>query len=118
MILGRRSNADCPRRPAASQNWPHGCSPPERKARTSCAPVIRLASERESVRVAADRWGMLITVRTTASTVVEILRKGEADLPGAFARAKEIVHLTNSGPTDWHGLGSKIAGRLRSAGCR
>ncbi|APO51416.1 NAD(P)-dependent oxidoreductase [Bradyrhizobium diazoefficiens] len=80
--------------------------------------MIRLASERESVRVAADRWGMLITVRTTASTVVEILRKGEADLPGAFARAKEIVHLTNSGPTDWHGLGSKIAGRLRSAGCR
>ncbi|WFU39435.1 dTDP-4-dehydrorhamnose reductase [Bradyrhizobium sp. CB82] len=78
--------------------------------------MIRLASERDSLRVVSDQWGTPTTARTIASALVEILRKGQADLPDVFARAKGLVHLTNSGSTSWHGFASAIVEGLRSRG--
>lgn len=78
--------------------------------------MIRLAQERESLRVVSDQLGTPTTARTIASTLVQILRTGEADLPAVFARAKGLVHLTNSGSTSWHGFASTIVEGLRSRG--
>jgi len=76
--------------------------------------MIRLAKERESLRVVADQFGTPTTAHTIASTLVQILRKGEADLGAVFAQAKGLIHLTNSGSTSWHGFASAIVEGLRS----
>jgi dTDP-4-dehydrorhamnose reductase len=78
--------------------------------------MIRLAGERRSLRVVSDQFGTPTAARSIASTLVEILEHGEADLEGAFARAKGLVHLTNSGSTSWHGFASAILRGLQSRG--
>lgn len=78
--------------------------------------MIRLAREREALRVVSDQWGTPTTARTIASVLVEILGQREADLSNVFARAKGLVHLTNSGSTSWHGFASAIVEGLRSRG--
>ncbi|MDA9499492.1 dTDP-4-dehydrorhamnose reductase [Bradyrhizobium sp. CCBAU 11357] len=77
--------------------------------------MIRLASERDSLRVVSDQWGTPTTARTIASVLVEILGRG-ADLSDVFARANGLIHLTNSGSTSWHGFASAIVEGLRSRG--
>jgi dTDP-4-dehydrorhamnose reductase len=78
--------------------------------------MIRLARERESLRVVADQFGTPTTARTIASTLVQILGKGGADLPDIFARAHGLVHLTNAGSTSWYGFASAIVEGLRARG--
>lgn len=78
--------------------------------------MIRLAKQRESLRVVSDQFGTPTTARTIASTLSQILREGESDLPDVFARAKGLVHLTNSGETSWHGFASAIVEGLRTRG--
>jgi dTDP-4-dehydrorhamnose reductase len=78
--------------------------------------MIRLAKERDSLRVVADQFGTPTSARTIASTLVQILNDSEAVLPSAFARTNGLVHLTNSGSTNWHGFASAIMDGLRSRG--
>ncbi|MBW7961795.1 dTDP-4-dehydrorhamnose reductase [Bradyrhizobium sp. BR 10261] len=78
--------------------------------------MIRLASERDSLRVVSDQWGTPTTARTIASVLVEILARREADLSDVFARANGLIHLTNSGSTSWHGFASAIVEGLRTRG--
>lgn len=78
--------------------------------------MIRLAREREALRVVADQLGTPTTARTIASTLVQILQQGGTDLPDVFARAKGLLHLTSSGSTSWHGFASSIVEGLRSRG--
>ena len=78
--------------------------------------MIRLARERDSLRVVADQFGTPTSARTIASTLVQILNDSEAVLPSAFARTNGLVHLTNSGSTNWHGFASAIMDGLRSRG--
>jgi dTDP-4-dehydrorhamnose reductase len=75
--------------------------------------MIRLARERETLRVVADQWGTPTTARTIAASLTEIIDQGMADLPAAFARGGSLVHLTNSGSTSWHGFASAIVEGLR-----
>ncbi|MCK1341032.1 dTDP-4-dehydrorhamnose reductase [Bradyrhizobium sp. 38] len=76
--------------------------------------MIRLASEREVLRVVADQCGAPTSARTIAATLAEIIGRHEAGLAAAFARANGIVHLTNSGDTSWHGFASAIVKGLQS----
>jgi dTDP-4-dehydrorhamnose reductase len=78
--------------------------------------MIRLAKERDSLRVVSDQLGTPTTAHTIASTLVQILQKGEADLGAVFNRAKGLVHLTNSGSTSWHGFAGAIVEGLRARG--
>jgi dTDP-4-dehydrorhamnose reductase len=78
--------------------------------------MIRLARERESLRVVADQWGTPTTARTIAASLTQIIDQGFADLPATFARAGSLVHLTNSGSTSWHGFASAIVEGLRTRG--
>jgi dTDP-4-dehydrorhamnose reductase len=76
--------------------------------------MIRLAKERESLRVVADQFGAPTSATTIASTLVRILDQGARDLPATFARANGLVHLTNSGSTSWHGFACAIVEGLRA----
>jgi dTDP-4-dehydrorhamnose reductase len=76
--------------------------------------MIRVAKERESLRVVADQFGAPTSATTIASTLVRILDQGARDLPATFARANGLVHLTNSGSTSWHGFACAIVEGLRS----
>lgn len=78
--------------------------------------MIRLAGERPSLRVVSDQFGTPTTARSIASTLVGILDQGEADLEGVFARARGLVHLTNSGSTSWHGFASAMLRGLQLRG--
>ena len=78
--------------------------------------MIRLAGERDALRVVADQWGAPTSARTVATMLADIIGQGEADLAAAFARAKGLVHLTNSGATNWHGFAVAILQGLRSRG--
>ncbi|CAL80612.1 dTDP-4-dehydrorhamnose reductase [Bradyrhizobium sp. ORS 278] len=75
--------------------------------------IVRLAREREALRVVADQKGTPTSARTIAEVIAAILAQGAGDLPGAFARAEGLVHLTNSGATSWHGFASAIVDGLR-----
>jgi dTDP-4-dehydrorhamnose reductase len=75
--------------------------------------MIRLARERETLKVVSDQWGTPTTARNIAAAVTEIIDRGSLDLPGMFARAEGLVHLTNSGSTSWHGFASAIIDGLR-----
>ncbi|MGJ4927591.1 dTDP-4-dehydrorhamnose reductase [Bradyrhizobium sp. HKCCYLS2038] len=75
--------------------------------------MIRLARERESLRVVADQQGTPTSARSIAEVIAAILAQGAADLPGTFAKADGLVHLTNSGATSWHGFATAIVDGLR-----
>jgi dTDP-4-dehydrorhamnose reductase len=76
--------------------------------------MIRLAKERDALRVVADQFGTPTSAATIASTLARILEQGAYDLPAAFARGNGLVHLTNSGSTSWHGFASAIVDGLRA----
>jgi len=78
--------------------------------------MIRLAGERDTLRVVADQWGAPTSARTIATALADIIGQGETDLPAAFARAAGLVHLTNFGTTSWHGFAVAILQGLRSRG--
>ncbi|UFZ01813.1 dTDP-4-dehydrorhamnose reductase [Bradyrhizobium ontarionense] len=75
--------------------------------------MIRLARERDSLRVVADQLGTPTSARTIAEVIAAILAQGKGDLPATFAKAGGLVHLTNGGSTSWHGFASAIVDGLR-----
>ncbi|SCB42649.1 dTDP-4-dehydrorhamnose reductase [Bradyrhizobium shewense] len=78
--------------------------------------IIRLAKQHETLRVVSDQFGTPTTAGTVASTLVQILQQGEADLGKVFDRAMGLLHVTNSGWTAWHGFASAIVQGVRSRG--
>jgi dTDP-4-dehydrorhamnose reductase len=78
--------------------------------------MIRLARERETLRVVSDQFGTPTSARTIAETLLWILDEGAADLRAAFASASGLLHLTNSGSTSWHGFASAITDGLHRRG--
>ena len=75
--------------------------------------MVRLARERETLRVVADQLGTPTSARSIAAALIGIIDQGISDLPAAFARGGGVVHLTNSGSTSWHGFASAIVDGLR-----
>ena len=78
--------------------------------------MIRLARERETLRVVADQLGTPTSAHSIATALSSIFNQGASDLPAAFARGGGLVHLTNSGSTSWHGFASAIVEGLRRRG--
>jgi dTDP-4-dehydrorhamnose reductase len=78
--------------------------------------MIRLAKERDTLRVVADQFGTPTSASTIATSLVGILEQGGNDLPAAFARADGLLHLTNAGSTSWHGFASAIVDGLKARG--
>jgi dTDP-4-dehydrorhamnose reductase len=74
--------------------------------------VLRLAAEREHLRVVSDQIGAPTSARLIADTTAHILagvRRQKAT--GTFTPA--VFHLTARGATSWHGFASRILDRAR-----
>jgi dTDP-4-dehydrorhamnose reductase len=78
--------------------------------------IIRLARERESLRIVADQEGTPTSAQTIATATAQIIDQGITDLPAVFARARGLVHMTNSGSTNWHTFACAIVDGLKKRG--
>jgi dTDP-4-dehydrorhamnose reductase len=63
--------------------------------------IIRLAQERESLRVVADQFGAPTSSTSIAEATAEILNVRQAGQDGTY-------HLSCRGQTSWHGFAQKI----------
>ena len=68
--------------------------------------MMRLAREREQLRVVNDQFGSPTWSRLIAETTALALQQAAA--PGAARRLSGIYHLCCSGHTSWHGFASAI----------
>ena len=66
--------------------------------------IIRLASERESLRIVADQFGAPTSSESIADAVSELLNSWQPN----DANQTGIYHFTNQGKTSWHGFSSEI----------
>jgi dTDP-4-dehydrorhamnose reductase len=78
--------------------------------------IIRLARERETLRVVADQQGTPTSAQTIAAATAQVIDQGIADPSANFARARGLVHITNSGSTNWHAFACAIVDGLRTRG--
>lgn len=75
--------------------------------------ILRLAGEREALRIVADQfgaptWARLIAQVTALALQQDLARRGQ----GAFDSG--TFHLTAAGETSWHGFASAIVAAARS----
>lgn len=67
--------------------------------------ILRLAAERDSLRIVADQWGAPTSSESIADAVAKLIgiwQFGNASQAG-------IYHFTNAGETTWHGFATAIA---------
>jgi dTDP-4-dehydrorhamnose reductase len=75
--------------------------------------MIRLAKQRDELRVVADQYGAPTWSRTIAEGTAQAISRTWADLAGR-GRAGDwsgVYHLTNRGVTTWHGFAEAIIAR-------
>jgi dTDP-4-dehydrorhamnose reductase len=72
--------------------------------------MLRLAAEREELRVVGDQFGSPTWSRTIADTTAQLLARLDAQggLLTALGEQGGIYHLTSSGSTSWHGFTEQI----------
>lgn len=70
--------------------------------------MLRLASERDSLRVVSDQHGAPTWSRTIADTTALILAQARAGGPDWWAAHGGIYHLSSQGETSWHGFTEAI----------
>jgi dTDP-4-dehydrorhamnose reductase len=63
--------------------------------------ILRLASEREELRIVADQMGAPTSSQSIAQAVMAILQQWQVQSDGVY-------HLVNSGFTSWHGFAMAI----------
>lgn len=75
--------------------------------------MLRLATERDSLRIVDDQVGAPTAARLIAQVTVDVLRALDAGSPGA---AWGLYHLVASGETSWHGFARHVIAQGRTAG--
>ena len=73
--------------------------------------VLRLAGERDELRIVGDQFGSPTWCRTIADTTAQLVARLDAGSGAVEAMAGElggIYHLTSSGKTTWHGFTEEI----------
>jgi dTDP-4-dehydrorhamnose reductase len=78
--------------------------------------IVRLAKEREELRIVDDQIGAPTPAALVADGIVAIIEKSVPDLSGAFRSARNAVHLCAAGETSWFGFASAIVEGLRTRG--
>lgn len=82
--------------------------------------ILRLAGERESLRIVGDQYGAPTSARLIADCTAQIVGRIVAAPTSGDAStaslASGVYHLTASGTTSWHGFASYIVERARAAG--
>jgi len=77
--------------------------------------VLRLAGERETLRIVADQHGAPTSARLIADCTARIVDQAVRERKSA-SFSSGIFHLTASGRTSWHGLATRIVDRTRAVG--
>jgi dTDP-4-dehydrorhamnose reductase len=78
--------------------------------------IMRLAQERNELRVVADQIGAPTSAPLLANAVADILSAGTENLRRRFAQAGGLVHLAARGETSRHGFAGAIVDGLRLRG--
>lgn len=63
--------------------------------------ILRLAGEREELRIVADQFGAPTSSHSIAEATLSVLARWDGEVTGAY-------HLVNTGQTSWHGFTSAI----------
>ena len=66
--------------------------------------IIRLASERESLRIVADQFGAPTSSESITEAVIALLNSWQPH----DTNQTGVYHFTNQGKTSWHGFSSEI----------
>jgi dTDP-4-dehydrorhamnose reductase len=78
--------------------------------------IVRLAREREELRIVADQIGAPTSARVIADCVAMMISQHATTLPELFAQSGGLVHLACAGETSWHGFATAIIERLKFRG--
>jgi len=80
--------------------------------------MLRLAQERDELRVVNDQWGAPTWAGWIAQASAAILEQlsGAADRSAWWAAHRGIYHLTGQGCTSWHGFAQEIVRQAAAAG--
>jgi dTDP-4-dehydrorhamnose reductase len=73
--------------------------------------MLRLARERESLRVVADQTGAPTWSRTIADSTAVVLAQAQVGGPAWWERHSGIYHLSSRGSTAWSGFTEEIIAR-------
>ncbi len=66
--------------------------------------ILRLAAERDSLRIVADQFGAPTSSESIANGIVQLLENWQVENENQSG----VYHLTNSGETSWHGFSCEI----------
>ncbi len=70
--------------------------------------ILRLAQERDELRIVADQYGIPNWCRMIAETTTYVIAAGLKDIFSYFAVNKGIYNLSSSGETTWYHFAAKI----------
>ncbi|WP_411726511.1 dTDP-4-dehydrorhamnose reductase [Methyloglobulus sp.] len=77
--------------------------------------ILRLAAEREELKIVADQIGAPTWARLIAETTAHIVRQAMLERQVNNFNSS-VYHLTSSGDTSWHGFAEKIVKIVREQG--
>ncbi|MCG2631511.1 dTDP-4-dehydrorhamnose reductase [Bradyrhizobium sp. WYCCWR 13023] len=80
--------------------------------------IVRLAGEREQLRIVADQIGAPTTANAISQSVVAMLPTNGDDLRKTFERRGGVVNLVCTGETSWHGFATAIVSGLQARGAK
>jgi dTDP-4-dehydrorhamnose reductase len=75
--------------------------------------ILRLAAEREELKIVADQIGAPTWARLIAETTAQIVKQALSEKQNNSFKSG-IYNLTSSGETSWHGFAEKIIGIIRA----
>ncbi|MGY3560518.1 dTDP-4-dehydrorhamnose reductase [Bradyrhizobium sp. USDA 4463] len=78
--------------------------------------MIRLATEREELRVVADQVGAPTSARVIAGTLDAIIGSAGGDLTALLHDRGGVLNVACSGETSWHGFATAIVEEMRARG--
>lgn len=78
--------------------------------------IVRLAGEREELRIVADQFGAPTSATWIAEAISQIFERDASDLAVAFGRAAHKVNIAAAGETSWHGFAVAIVNGLKRRG--
>jgi dTDP-4-dehydrorhamnose reductase len=77
--------------------------------------ILRLAAEREELKIVADQIGTPTWARLIAETTAHIVKQTMLERQSSSFNSA-VYHLTSSGQTSWHGFAQKIVDIVREQG--
>lgn len=83
----------------ARTSWVYGA-----RGKNFMLTMLKLARERDSLRVVADQFGAPTSSRLLADVTAQLV----ARIPAGTTPPASLVHLTGAGRTSWHGFASRI----------